>query len=125
MNKALFAGMGMVLLMSTTAFSSPRSPVEGSWTGEFKNGAVTLTIQVRFWTEDGQLKGAIDIPEQGISQAPLDWIILDSTYVHFELVKDNGTSVFEGELRNGRIVGDCLTSANRGSFYLIAATTAI
>lgn len=118
--------MGIFLLLTTTAFSiPPASPLNGSWTGEFKNGSAILTIQVHFWVEDGQIRGTIDIPRQGVSQAPLDWIIVDSTSIHFELVKENGTCVFDGELKNGRIVGDCLTPANRGSFYLISATAAI
>ncbi len=126
MKQALLKGMGIVLLMTTTAFSFlPKSPLEGSWTGEFKHGDAILTIQVRFWTEDGQVKGTIDIPQQGITQAALDWIILEDTSIHFELVKENGICVFDGELKGGRIIGECLSSSNRGAFYLISATAAI
>ena len=126
MKHAFFEGVLFILFISTTAFlPSPRSPIEGTWMGEFKNGATILTIQVHFWTEDGETKGTIDIPQESVVRVPLEWIIVDSTSVHFELVRDNGTRVFEGELKNGRIVGDYLTSGNRGSFYLISATAAI
>lgn len=113
---------GLVLLLS--GFSvSPISPVEGSWTGEFKSGSATLAFQVHFRAEEGVLVGTVDIPKEHIYGAPLDWIMVDSSSVHFELVRDGTSSVFDGELKNGRIVGECFT-ASKGSFYLISSAVA-
>jgi hypothetical protein len=42
----------------------------------------------------------------------------ESTSVHFELVRDSGTLVFDGELKDGKISGDLLYSNLRGKFQL-------
>jgi hypothetical protein len=131
MKQAMFAGTLAVFLFGfspsppNTAGFSPKSPMEGNWIGEFKDGATTLSFQVHFWTENGVLKGRIDIPKENIYAMPLDWIIVDASSVHFELVRECGTCVFDGELKNGRIVGDYLAGASKGAFYLISASVAM
>ena len=49
--------------------------------------------------------------------------MIDSSSVLFELVRIGKSCVFDGELKNGRIVGECFT-AGKGSFYLISGTVA-
>ena len=124
MKRVMVWGVLAGLVLPLSGFSvSPKSPVEGSWTGEFKSGSATLAFQVHFRTEEGVLVGTVAIPKEHIYGAPLDWIMIDSSSVHFELVRNGKSCVFDGELKNGRIVGECLT-AGKGSFYLISIAVA-
>ena len=120
MKRVVVSGVlaGLVVLLSGFSFN-PQSPVEGSWTGEFKSGSATFAFQVHFRTEEDVLAGTIDIPKEHIYGVELDWIIIDSSSVHFELVRNGKSCVFDGELKYGRIVGECFT-AGKGSFYLIS-----
>jgi hypothetical protein len=49
---------------------------------------------------------------------PLTWIISEPSSLHFELVRDAGTLVFDGKLEEGAITGDLLYSSLRGKFHL-------
>src|SRR5574341_2229287 len=126
MKRGLFVGLLAVLFLWLSGFSSsPKTTLEGSWIGEFKNGTETRSFVVHFVKDDGQLTGVIDIPKEGVYGMALDWIMIDSSSVHFELVRDCGTCVFDGQLRSGRVVGDYLTTANKGTFYMISAAVAM
>jgi hypothetical protein len=78
----------------------------------------SIPFKVHFWEDQDGLKGSIELQNEGPGNLPLSWIMCESTSVHFELVRDSGTLVFDGELKDGKISGDLLYSNLRGKFQL-------
>ena len=108
-----------VVVLGLSGFSTyPKMSVEGTWRGEYTSLDHSVPIRVHFWQEDEELKGTIVLPGEGNTELSLSWIILEPSSVHFELVRDSGTLVFDGKLEEDRISGDLLYSGLRGKFYL-------
>ena len=77
-----------LLFILTTAFApNPPSTLEGKWLGDFKVNAKQVFFQARFWNENGEIKGSIDLPQEGAAGLELSWIIVDSNSIHFEVVR--------------------------------------
>jgi hypothetical protein len=110
--------LAILFLLSKTFAANPASPLEGKWLGDFKVNAKDVSFRSTFWVENDEIRGTIDLPEEGFFGLPLSWIIVDSSSIHFELVRDSGTLVFDGHLKNNIVAGDFLTKANRGTFNL-------
>ena len=69
MKRVIVCGILAGLVLPLSGFSiNPKSPVEGSWTGEFKSGLATLAFQVHFRTEESVLVGP-SIYQKSISTA--------------------------------------------------------
>lgn len=119
-NRAAVMVLGEMILATSLAFGyqSP-SPVDGAWVGEFRTENGQVAITVNFWTENDVLRGRIDIPREGVSNSPLSWIMLETNNLHFELVRDSGTLVFDGTLSRGKISGDFINPKTPGSFELV------
>ncbi|HEY6953430.1 MAG TPA: hypothetical protein VI758_13560 [Bacteroidota bacterium] len=94
------------------------SPVEGLWIGEFTSVDHSVSFKVHFWQDHDGLKGNIYLSDGGSRELPLSWVMVESTSVHFELVQNSGTLVFDGILKDGKISGDLLCSNLRGKFQL-------
>jgi hypothetical protein len=126
MKKVLFVFMAVVLFIFTTAFTSSQvSQFEGKWSGEFKSNAGIVPFQTHFWTENGEVKGTIDFPYEGVFGLELSWIIIESPSLHFEVVKNSGILVFDGKLIDNRLVGKFLTKTDRGTFELSHASNIV
>ena len=126
MKKLLFVVLSAAFVLGLSSFAySPRLAITGSWIGQFQANVTDGSIRANFWTEDGEIKGTIDIPSEGVYNVPLSWIIVDSNYVHFELVRDDKTLVFDGHSTGGMISGTCSCRAQRGSFRLMKETLVV
>lgn len=125
MKKLLFY-LGLVIFALTmTAFTSKKAmPIEGNWIGEFTAIDQSMPVRVHFWTENDELKGTIRMSGDGAMELPLSWVVVEASNVHFELVQDCGTLVFDGTLKDGRITGKILCSNLRGQFQLAPANLA-
>lgn len=108
-----------VLFVFTTAFAlSERSQLEGNWSGEFTGTAKAVQFQTHFWTENGEVKGTIDFPQENIFGLELSWIIVEFPTVHFEVVKNSETLAFDGRLIENELFGEFSTKTGRGIFDL-------
>lgn len=109
----------IALILTLSGFSSVKTTsVLGLWIGEYTSFDRSVPFKVRFWEDQDGLKGAVELQNEGSANLPLSWVMCESTSVHFELVRDSGTLVFDGELKDGRIAGDLLYSNLRGKFQL-------
>jgi hypothetical protein len=109
----------VVIFLLTSAFTSAKlSPIDGSWSGAFKGNAGKIPFQTHFWTENAEIKGTIDFPQENTYKIELSWIIVESTFVHFEVTKDIEVLVFEGTLVDNKLVGEFKTKTERGTFDL-------
>lgn len=119
MKNLLSVFMLAVLFVFTTAFAlSKRSQLEGNWSGEFMGTAKAAQFQTHFWTENGEVKGTIDFPQENIFGLELSWIIVESPTVHFEVVKNSETLAFDGRLIENKLFGEFSTKTGRGIFDL-------
>jgi hypothetical protein len=113
----IIASIALIFILS--GFSSMKtSSVLGLWVGEYTSLDRSVPVKVHFWQDEDGLKGAIEVQSEGTTNHPLSWVMCESTCVHFELVRDSGTLVFDGELKDGKISGDLLYSNLRGKFQL-------
>ena len=109
----------IALFFVLSAFTtSTVSTVDGLWIGEFTAVDHSVPFKVHFWQDHDGLKGNIYLSDEGAKELPLSWVMVESTSVHFELVQNSGTLVFDGILKDGKISGDLLCSNLRGKFQL-------
>jgi hypothetical protein len=107
------------LFLALSAFTSKSvSNVEGNWIGEFTAIDQSIPFSVHFWHENDELKGTINLSNKMSKELPLSWVVVEGQSVHFELVQDCGTLVFDGVLKEGRISGNLICSNLRGQFQL-------
>jgi len=92
--------------------------LEGTWVGGFALGEHWVFIKAHFRTEDGAIKGAVDIPLEFAMGQPLTRINLDAARVHFELARPAGTLVFDAQLKDGTISGEVEQAGQRSTFQL-------
>jgi hypothetical protein len=97
---------------------STGSQLNGNWSGEFMGTTKTVPFQTHFWTENGEIKGTIDFPQENLYGLELSWIIVESASVHFEVVKNSETLAFQGRLVANKLFGEFSTKTGRGIFDL-------
>ena len=101
-------------------------PVQGAWIGQYMTESGWTAVSVRLWKDGDELKGTINIPSEGVIEAPLSWVMLESNDLHFELVRDSGTLVFDGRLEadRGSVSGTFSLPMYEGRFLLTRAAMA-
>jgi pimeloyl-ACP methyl ester carboxylesterase len=96
--------------------SDAQSPTQ-HWVGrqlaETSSQALILNL-----TTSPDVKGTVDLPEFGASGIPASNLAVRSGNIHFELVGDNSTAVFDGAIRGDRIQGSWKEGAHTGRFEL-------
>jgi len=93
--------------------------IEGEWTGGLDSGKDWLPITVRFQTEAQDIKATLEIPRLGLMNQTLNRVKIDSARVHFEWVRQVGTGVFDGEFKDGGIVGSYQRGEVHSRFVLV------
>ncbi len=120
-NMIRFAALAAILLL-LSGFNTPKTTsILGTWLGEYTSLDHSVPFKVHFWEDQDGLKGTIDFSDENSKNLPLRWVMSETTSIHFELVRESGTLVFDGELKNGKISGDLLFSNVRGKFQLTPA----
>ena len=85
----------------------------GSQEGDGSSQALILNL-----TTSPSMKGTVDLPDFGASGIPASNLTLGSGNIHFELIGDNSTTVFEGPILGGVIQGSWKEGARTGAFQL-------
>lgn len=98
----LFAVVTLVAGCSSDP-ATPAGPVAGEWHGPIEIPQQPLSIAVTL-TADGT--GTIDIPQQGVQDAPLADVRIDPDDVGFRIAGIPGDPVFQGRYADDRITGD-------------------
>lgn len=98
---------------------SAQQSVDGEWIGGLDSGKDWLPITVRFQTEAQDIKATLDIPRIGRMNQTLNQVKIDSARVHFEWVRQIGTGVFDGEFKDGGIVGNYQRGEVRSRLLLV------
>lgn len=92
---------------------SPAQHWAGRQMAESSSQALILNL-----TTYPEMKGTVDLPEFGASGIPASKLAVRSGNIHFELVGDSSTVVFDGTIRGNLIEGSWKEDAHAGRFEL-------
>ncbi|MFF2086184.1 alpha/beta hydrolase family protein [Nocardia sp. NPDC058176] len=99
----LFAVAALATGCSDSSEDAAASPVLGQWHGDIEVPGQVIGIGVNF-AEDGS--ATIDIPVQGVTEAPLKDVLTEPDRVEFNVPDAPGEPGFRGRLEGEQIAGD-------------------
>ena len=105
--------MGLLALSSLAQKS-----IEGHWEGTMTREGSALPVSFDFTNEAGKLKASFNSPTQRAMGIPLSKVSFAAPKLHFELVGDVTTIIFDGDLSAETITGQFLEKDARGTFFL-------
>jgi dienelactone hydrolase len=95
-----------------------QNALDGDWIGGIDFGNSWQSINLHFKTENEKLTGTLDLPEQGRNGLPLDRVVVDSSHVRIEWQGRSGLAIYEGEFRDGGIIGSFQQGETKATFIL-------
>src|SRR5712691_3940689 len=110
---ALALLLGLIVLSSAAQRS-----IEGHWEGVMVREGAELPVSFDFTNEAGRLAASFNSPNQRAMGIPLRNVTYTAPKVHFELVGDATTIIFDGELNGDAIAGEFREGDARGTFSL-------
>jgi pimeloyl-ACP methyl ester carboxylesterase len=113
----------VLVLAASTAAARAAPDVTGHWLGTMQRGSSALTVSFDF--SPGQPKrGAFTAGDLGAMDVPLAKLRVEPT-IHWELVGDRTTTVFDGTLNGGTIRGTFHEDQSRGTFSLRRVSSSV
>ena len=113
----LIPALVLLLGLVVSSFAAQKS-IEGRWEGTMIREGAALVVSFEFTSEAAGLKASFNSPTQRAMGIPLRNVSYTAPKVHFELVGDATTIVFDGELTADTIVGQFREGDARGTFSL-------
>ncbi|HEU0048705.1 MAG TPA: alpha/beta fold hydrolase [Nitrososphaera sp.] len=110
---ALALLLGLIVLSSAAQRS-----IEGHWEGVMVREGAELPVSFDFTNEAGRLAASFNSPNQRAMGIPLRKVSYIAPKVHFELVGDATTNIFDGELNADTIAGEFREGDARGTFSI-------
>lgn len=92
--------------------------LDGDWIGGIDFGKSWQSINLHFKTEKDRVTGTLDLPEQGRNGLPLNLVVLESSRVRIEWQGRSGLAIYEGQLKDGGIIGSFQQGETRATFQL-------
>ena len=107
----------LVFLIALWSRPSDAQSVVQHWVGRqlAESSSQVLILNL---TTSPDMKGTVDLPEFGASGIPASKLAVRSGHIHFELVGDNSTAVFDGTIRGDFIEGSWKEGDHAGRFEL-------
>lgn len=68
-----------------TMLAEDQQSLVGYWNGQIKAGLMSFTFSIKFWIEDGSLRGSLDSPEQDLINIPVDTIIINNDSIKLNI----------------------------------------
>jgi hypothetical protein len=81
-------------------------------------GGFELHLDARFISDDGWLRGKLDIPQQNVKQLSVHSVRQEGDVIHFELMTAAGNEVFEGTFKDDHIQGTWAQRGTARAFHL-------
>ena len=110
------------LLWSITPAAHAQGAIEGRWEGQWTRSGSSLPVSFDFQRSDSAYTGQFGSTQLRASGIPLSRISRTNARVHFELVGDRTTTIFDGELRGNVLSGTFRDGEVGGSFKLQKTT---
>jgi len=109
--------LGLLLGLVIAASAAQRS-IQGHWEGVMVREGAELPVSFDFTNEAAGLTASFNSPTQRAMGIPLRSVGYAAPKIHFELVGDATTIIFDGELNTDTIAGQFLEGNARGTFSL-------
>src|SRR5262245_8010092 len=114
---------GLMLVMSVLSVhridaQDQASGISGPWEGAIQVAAGTLRMRVVFNETPGELRAAIDIPQQNATALPLAAVTRTGPNIHFELPTPAARAVFDGRVSGNTMSGTFAQGQVSGTFEL-------
>ena len=117
-----FAGLALVMSVLVVLRIDAQQPgaagISGPWEGSIQVAVGTLQMRVVFTETPGELRAAIDIPQQNAAGLPLAAVTRTGSNVHFELPTPTARAVFDGRVSGNTISGTFAQGQVSGTFEL-------
>src|SRR5258708_32544626 len=107
-----------ILFCLCTLCSAAQKSIEGHWEGVMVREGAELPVSFDFTSEATGLTASFNSPTQRAMGIPLRKVSYTAPKVHFELVGDATTIIFDGELNVDTIAGQFRWGDARGSFSI-------
>jgi pimeloyl-ACP methyl ester carboxylesterase len=113
----MIVALGLVTYVLGLSGAAAQERLAGDWTGEMRVGNETISINVQFArgvegnTGTAEMSGQKDLALRSVG--------LRSNWVHFELPRDTGSFIFDGQLKGVAISGEVRRGNERGAFDLV------
>ena len=116
-----FTTIVLALLCSGLFFpcNAAQQSLEGDWVGGIDSGNSWQSIKLHFKSEKDGLTGTLDFPDQGRNGLPLSRVVVESSRVRIEWQGRSGLAIYEGEFRDGGIMGDFQQGERKAKFGLV------
>ncbi len=98
--------------------SAAQKSIEGHWEGSMIREGAALAVSFDFIGEAGKLKAMFNSPTQRAMGIPLRNVSYNAPKIHFELVGDATTIIFDGEFMADSISGQFRENDAKGTFSL-------
>lgn len=115
-----FGALAALLFLFIPCSAQPKG-LEGHWAGVLVREGAELKVSFDFAREATGLKGSFNSPSQRAIGIPLQKVTYTAPKVHFELVGDATTIVFDGELNADSVIGQFHEGDAHGTFSLTRA----
>lgn len=112
----------IALLCSICSTVQAQGDLEGRWDGVWTRSGASLAVSFDFHRSDSSYAGQFGSTQLRVTGIPLSRISRAATRVHFELVGDRTTLVFDGVLQNDSISGSFTEGDARGTFNVRKTT---
>ena len=119
------AVIGIFMLLCFGFCVSPcaaQGSLAGDWIGGIDFGNSWQPINLHFKTDQQGITGTLDLPQQGRNGLPLNRVVLESSHVRIEWQGRSGLAIYEGELRDGGIMGNFRQGETKATFILAHET---
>jgi hypothetical protein len=116
MRKPIIHSTILALLFLCFAVSYPdvsgQESIRGSWVGEFRITKVWLYLKVHTGEGRERMQMSFDIPLDDVKGFDIQKVRPESSEMRFEIPRDAGTIVFNGEMKEGKGSGDFKFAVN-------------
>lgn len=114
----LFGGLPGASLSATPA------PLQGDWIGQIAFSKEWQRINLHFTTEKDEIKGTLDLPQQGRTGMPLTSVVLNASRLHLEWQGRSGIATYDGQFDGDTIAGEFKQGESKGAFRLVRVANA-
>jgi pimeloyl-ACP methyl ester carboxylesterase len=118
MKKLLAISAFVFFFSSLSPCYAIQKSIEGHWEGAMVREGASLPVSFDFTNEAAGLKASFNSPTQRAMGIPLQKVSFASLKIHFELVGDATTIVFDGDLNGDDISGQFRENDAKGTFSL-------
>jgi CubicO group peptidase (beta-lactamase class C family) len=114
------AGVCVVFLLATLAFSQSEQNPSGQWSGRIEIPGQPLEVTVRLRKAEAGFAGDIDIPAQNAKGLALEKILVEGRTVMFAIAGIPGAPIFTGEIADDgkQLAGRFVQGGQRFKFVL-------